>query len=100
MERIEWLCRRLTRPRPHPHSEIPSRAYELAPDAEFVTFGMEYEPDWEGNGNGMIAWYVDGKRTWSIKSDAVPPRPNIGVAQRLIPVEPMAVSGSADSVKR
>lgn len=69
---------------------IPDTAYELT-GAQYTTFGMEYEPDWNGDGGGYITWYVNGVATWTVLGDSAPPRPDIDISQRLIPVEPMSI---------
>jgi len=75
-------------------SIIPPDAYELNAAPRFVTFGFEYHPDWNGDGSGDITWYIDGERTWTVRSDSIPARPDIGISQRIIPTEPMSVSGA------
>lgn len=71
-------------------SDIPNKAYSDLGNT-FTTFALEYEPDYAGNGNGFITWYVDGKQTWTVTGKSFPPRPSIDISQRLIPVEPMSI---------
>lgn len=71
-------------------SDIPAKAYTLSGNT-FTTFGVDYTPDWNGNGKGTVTWYIDGKATWTVTSASFPPRPDIDIGQRLIPVEPMTI---------
>lgn len=75
-------------------SQVPSRGFMGAPgtDAEkYVTYGLEYKPDFKMNGDSFITWYVDGKATWTVTGDALPARPEMEIGRRLIPLEPMAI---------
>lgn len=58
---------------------------------QFVTYGVEYEPDWDLNGGGYTRWFVNGKPTWEVMGSALAPRPELDVGQRHIPVEPMYI---------
>lgn len=54
---------------------------------------MEYSPDFNGDGtSGEVILYMDGKRTFRVGAESVAARPDIGIGQRLIPLEPMSVS--------
>ena len=70
---------------------IPSDAYVKAPGARYVTFGVEYAPDFDFNGSGSITWYMDGQPTWGVDASAMPPRPDIDIGQRIVPTEPMSI---------
>ncbi|KDN50357.1 glycoside hydrolase family 16 protein [Tilletiaria anomala UBC 951] len=72
-------------------SNIPADSYHDAAGARFVTYGFEYQPDWNKDGSGWITWYMDGKKTWTVTSDSVPARTDINIARRLIPTEPMSI---------
>ncbi|PWN44596.1 concanavalin A-like lectin/glucanase [Ceraceosorus guamensis] len=72
-------------------SPIPNKAYELATNPTFTTFGFEYVPDYDNDGSGYISWYIDGKQTWTVTGASTPPRPNIGIGRRPIPTEPLSI---------
>lgn len=75
-------------------SLIPQRGFAdvSGPDsAKWVTFGMEWEPDYGFNGGGFVTWYVDGKATWTATGATVPPSTAMQISQRIVPVEPMAI---------
>lgn len=71
-------------------TEIPAKSYALTGN-EYVRYGVDYTPDWNGDGKGRVTWYLDDKPTWTVTSDAFPARPAIDVSQRIVPVEPMAI---------
>jgi beta-glucanase (GH16 family) len=71
-------------------SPIPDDAYANS-GSQFTTFGVEYFPDFNGDGTGSITWYVGGTAMWTVTGASVPPRPEIDIGQRLIPVEPMSI---------
>lgn len=58
---------------------------------QFVRYGLEYSPDWDGNGNGYIQWWMDGAPVWRLNGDALPPQGQMDIGQRLIPTEPMSI---------
>lgn len=75
-------------------SLIPRRGFMDydAPDAQkWVTFGLEYEPDWDFDGKGYVTWFVDGKPTWTATGAAVPASALMEISQRIIPTEPMSI---------
>lgn len=72
-------------------TDIPDDAYELATNPRFVRFGVQFTPDWNGDGSGSVTWFIDGKATWTLHGSAIGPDPSIDIGQRLIPVEPMAI---------
>ncbi|UZJ53248.1 hypothetical protein CBS101457_002568 [Exobasidium rhododendri] len=71
-------------------SPIPDTAYANSGN-QFTTYGMEYTPDFNGDGSGTITWYVAGTAVWTVNGASVPPRPEIDIGQRLVPVEPMSI---------
>jgi beta-glucan synthesis-associated protein KRE6 len=72
-------------------ADIPAAGYIGATNARYVTYGFEYEPDFAKNGGGFITWYIDGKKTWTVRGNSIPARPAQNMARRLIPVEPMSI---------
>ena len=77
-------------------SQVPDNAYELYPGNQYTTFGVEYEPDWNGDGEGAYAtWYINGQRTWTLYSASIGPVPELDMGRRLIPREPMVSDGSS-----
>ena len=71
-------------------SQVPDDSYELSPQPRYTTFGVEYEPDWEGDGkDAYVTWYMDGKPTWTLYGAAIGPVPDLDIGQRLVPREPM-----------
>jgi beta-glucanase (GH16 family) len=75
-------------------SLIPQRGFADydAPDAQkYVTFGLEYEPDYNNDGTGFVTWYVDGQPTWTATGAALPASSAMEISRRNIPVEPMAI---------
>ncbi|CEH17024.1 BETA-GLUCAN SYNTHESIS-ASSOCIATED PROTEIN KRE6-RELATED [Ceraceosorus bombacis] len=71
-------------------SQCPDDGYTNA-GQRYVTYGMEYSPDWKADGSGSVTWYVDGKRTWTVKGDAIGPNPDLDMGQRTVPTEPMTI---------
>ncbi|CCF49383.1 hypothetical protein NDA11_001892 [Ustilago hordei] len=78
-------------------SQIPSRGYQRSPNADFVNFAVEWEPDMTGNGLGIngepayITWYIDDKPTWTLHASALTGVPELDISRRLIPREPMSI---------
>ncbi|CAO1624340.1 unnamed protein product [Jaminaea pallidilutea] len=68
----------------------PDRGFQDT-QGEFVTYGIEYEPDWNNDGGGSVTWFIDGKPTWTVKGTAVGPVPELDVSQRTVPTEPMYI---------
>ncbi|PWN50381.1 concanavalin A-like lectin/glucanase [Violaceomyces palustris] len=58
---------------------------------EFVTMGLSYSPDWDGDGSGSITWYIDGKKTWTLQGSALGASTDMDISQRQIPTEPMYI---------
>ena len=52
---------------------------------------MEMYTDPNDNGNGHITWVAGGEKSWTMQASAVGPNSRVGVSQRLIPEEPMAM---------
>jgi beta-glucanase (GH16 family) len=71
-------------------SRIPNSAYARTGN-QFTTFGVDYTPDWNGDGSGSVTWYMNDVATWTVTGDAFPARPAIDISRRLIPVEPMSI---------
>ncbi|KAJ9478562.1 putative Beta-glucan synthesis-associated protein KRE6 (putative) [Pseudozyma hubeiensis] len=70
-------------------SDVPPVAYELSPNGRYMTFGVEYDPDWNEDGSTSVTWYMDGRPTWTLNGQAIGPVPELDISQRLIPTEPM-----------
>jgi hypothetical protein len=71
-------------------TRVPDSGFNLTSN-EYITYGVEYTPDFNYDGSGSMTWYVDGKPSWTVTPKAIPPRPELDVGQRIIPVEPMAI---------
>ncbi|EPQ30039.1 uncharacterized protein PFL1_02156 [Pseudozyma flocculosa PF-1] len=73
-------------------SLVPDKAYQLSEPSEYTTFGVQWEPDWNGDGKGAYAtWIMDGKPTWTVYGNAIGPVPELDIGQRLIPREAMSL---------
>ncbi|ETS60663.1 hypothetical protein PaG_04559 [Moesziomyces aphidis] len=70
-------------------SQVPDVAYENTVGGRYVTFGVEYSPDWNENGDASVTWYMDGRPMWTLNGQAIGPVPELDVSQRLVPTEPM-----------
>ena len=57
----------------------------------FGLFELEWYADFENRENGYITWGVDGKRSWTMRADAVAANPRTQVGRRIVPEEPMAM---------
>ncbi|KDN47569.1 glycoside hydrolase family 16 protein [Tilletiaria anomala UBC 951] len=71
-------------------SDIPLDGY-VSQGQRFVTYALEYEPDWDLNGGGYVRWFVDGQPTWMATGAAVGPSSAMDISQRHISPEPMAM---------
>ncbi|KAK0543449.1 beta-glucan synthesis-associated protein [Tilletia horrida] len=71
-------------------TQVPDDGFELNGE-RYIKYGVEYQPDWDGNGNAFVTWYVDDKPSWTVFGSALGPRPEQDIGQRLIPVEPMSI---------
>jgi hypothetical protein len=47
--------------------------------------------DPQNRNDGYITWVASGQKSWTMHASAVGPNPRVGVGQRLIPEEPMAM---------
>lgn len=54
----------------------------------FTTYGFDYKPGFD---DAYITWVNDGKRAWTLFSSAMGPDPDVEIAARPIPVEPMYI---------
>lgn len=57
----------------------------------FGVYGLEYYGNMNDRDNGYITWVSSGLKSWTIKAGAIGPNSRVGVSQRLIPEEPMAL---------
>lgn len=71
-------------------SRNPDRAFDLT-DKEYSTYGIEYKPDWNGDGSGSVTWFIDGNPTWTILGAAIGPVAEMDIGQRTVPTEPMYI---------
>ncbi|KAJ9479565.1 putative Beta-glucan synthesis-associated protein KRE6 (putative) [Pseudozyma hubeiensis] len=69
---------------------IPDTAYALSGGTP-VKMGVQYDPDWNGDGGGSITWFVNGQATWTLQGASLRPNPATEIGQRIIPTEPMAL---------
>lgn len=72
-------------------TDIPDDAYELADVPRAVKFGVQYDPDWNGDGSTSITWFVDGVESWTVTGAAIGPKEELDISQRIIPTEPMSL---------
>ncbi|KAJ9476368.1 putative Beta-glucan synthesis-associated protein KRE6 (putative) [Pseudozyma hubeiensis] len=71
-------------------TQIPDTGY-VDSSNQYLTYGVEYHPDWNENGGGSVTWYVDGKPSWSINGKSMPANPPMDIGIRTISVEPMSI---------
>ncbi|SAM64999.1 related to KRE6-glucan synthase subunit [Ustilago bromivora] len=71
-------------------TQVPDRGFNLTSN-QYIKYGVEFSPDFNYDGSGSMTWYVDGKPSWSVNPKAFPPRKELDIGQRIIPVEPMAI---------
>lgn len=71
-------------------TRIPDSGY-VDSSNQYLTYGVEYHPDWNENGGGSVTWYVDGKPSWSINGKSMPANPPMDIGFRTISVEPMSI---------
>ncbi|KAK1925290.1 beta-glucan synthesis-associated protein-domain-containing protein [Papiliotrema laurentii] len=57
----------------------------------FGVYGFEMWADPQNRNDGYITWVASGQKSWTMHASAVGPNPRVGVGQRLIPEEPMAM---------
>ncbi|KAN0062052.1 methionine permease [Thecaphora frezii] len=71
-------------------SRVPDTAYQYSTPNQYSTFGIQWEPDWKGDGsNAYVTWFMDGEPTWTVYGNAIGAVPELDISQRLIPREPM-----------
>lgn len=71
-------------------TQIPDTGFVGTSD-QFVTYGVEYHPDWNENGGGSITWYIGGKPSWSVNGNAMGADPAMDIGIRTVSVEPMSI---------
>lgn len=71
-------------------TQIPDVGYVDSSD-QYVTYGVEYHPDWNEDGSGSITWYVGGKPSWSVNGKAMLANPPMDIGIRTVSVEPMTI---------
>ncbi|SPC63464.1 related to SKN1 - protein involved in sphingolipid biosynthesis [Ustilago sp. UG-2017b] len=71
-------------------TQIPDVGYVDSSD-QYVTYGVEYHPDWNEDGSGSITWYVGGKPSWSVNGQAMLANPPMDIGIRTVSVEPMTI---------
>ncbi|PKI84936.1 hypothetical protein MVES1_001338 [Malassezia vespertilionis] len=71
-------------------TKVPDSAFE---DTEGVPtkIGVEYNPDLEGNGDGYITYYVDGKPSWHMDKGVLSGNDRVQIGERMFPKEPMYI---------
>lgn len=74
-------------------TRVPTDIYYSQPGSskQFATFGVEWQAFPDKREDGYIAWYSDGKPSWTMYADAVAENPTVGIGRRIIPEEPMAL---------
>ncbi|KAN0062053.1 beta-glucan synthesis-associated protein [Thecaphora frezii] len=73
-------------------SRVPDTAYQYSTPNQYSTFGIQWEPDWKGDGsNAYVTWFMDGEPTWTVYGNAIGAVPELDISQRLIPREPMSI---------
>lgn len=72
-------------------TRIPDSAYAHSPDSTPATIGVQYDPDWAGDGSGSITWFLNGQPTWTLSGAALGPNKFTEIGQRLVPREPMSI---------
>ncbi|SJX63299.1 related to KRE6-glucan synthase subunit [Sporisorium reilianum f. sp. reilianum] len=71
-------------------TKVPDTAYAQSGGVP-VKMGVQYEPDWQGDGSGSITWFVNGQPTWTLSGASLAANPYTEIGQRLIPTEPMSI---------
>lgn len=71
-------------------TQCPDEGFALTA-GKYITYGVEYEPDWNLDGGGYVRWWIDGKPTWRVEGSAIGPVPELDIGQRHIPLEPMSI---------
>jgi hypothetical protein len=71
-------------------TDIERSAYELT-SGGFSVWGYEMNADPVNRDNGYITWVGRGQEAWTLRNSGIGPNSRIGIGQRLIPEEPMAM---------
>lgn len=71
-------------------TDIERGAYELT-SGGFSIWGYEMNADPVNRDNGYITWVGRGQEAWTLRNSGIGPNSRIGIGQRLIPEEPMAM---------
>ncbi len=71
-------------------TQIPDAGY-VDTSNQYLTYGVEYQPDWNENGGGSITWYINGKPSWSVNGKAMMANPPMDIGIRTVSVEPMSI---------
>ncbi|RXK35873.1 hypothetical protein M231_06879 [Tremella mesenterica] len=71
-------------------TDIPRDSY-WGTKKEFTVFGFEYKSNKLKREDGYVTWYVDGNESWTLYGSAVGPNDRMGIGQRLVSEEPMAL---------
>ena len=73
-------------------TRIDDTAFENAgDDATYTVLGVEYEPDWDGDGSGYITFYANGKPSWTITSGVLGSDSKAMISRRIFSEEPMSI---------
>ncbi|WFD30045.1 hypothetical protein MSPP1_001058 [Malassezia sp. CBS 17886] len=71
-------------------TRVPESAF-METENKPCVFGLEYDPDWNGDGSGHITFFVDGKPSWTVYGSAFGPDTKADIGQRVISTEPMSI---------
>mgnify|MGYP001940779590 FL=1 len=71
-------------------TRVPDSAF-FGTDAKPTIIGVEYDPDFDNQGNGYITWYMDGKPSWTLYQGALSPDEKTQISWRTFPKEPMSI---------
>lgn len=71
-------------------AKIPDTAFASSGGVP-VTMGVQYDPDWTGDGTGSITWFLNGKPTWTLSGHSLKANRYTEIGQRIIPTEPMTL---------
>ncbi|KAL7424322.1 hypothetical protein Q5752_000004 [Cryptotrichosporon argae] len=69
---------------------IDNDGYQLS-GGGFNVYGAEVYADPNDRSAGYITWVANGQKSWQLQAEAVGPNANVGIGQRLISEEPMAM---------
>ncbi|KAG8899650.1 hypothetical protein FRB99_006518 [Tulasnella sp. 403] len=65
--------------------------FQTAPNPTYATFGLEINPSPGNRAAGSINWWSGGQPSWGLHASAVGPDATVGIGQRMISEEPMAL---------